>query len=69
MIFKKFIYSYSIQIKDLYGYKLVRAAKQYEKMQQVVKKESQKAVSTSYSEEKTNIQVIHYVFKLMKTLL
>ena len=44
MIFKKFIYSYSIQIKDLYGYKLVRAAKQYEKMQQVVKKESQKTV-------------------------
>ena len=44
MIFKKIIYSYNIQIKDFYVYKLVRAAKQYEKMQQVVKKESQKAV-------------------------
>ena len=44
MIFKKLIYSYGIQIKKLYGYKLVRDAKQSEKMQQVVQKESHETV-------------------------
>ena len=44
MIFSKFIYSYSIGVKDLYGYKLVRAAKQSEKIQEVAQKESHVAV-------------------------
>ena len=44
MIFKKFIWSYGIQIKNLYGYKLVRAAKRSEKMQQVVQNKSHEAV-------------------------
>ena len=38
--FKKIIYSYGIQIKYLYGYEPVRAAKWSEKIQQVVQKES-----------------------------
>ena len=43
--FKKFIfYSYGIQINSLYDYKLVRAGKRSEKMQQVVQKESHKTM-------------------------
>ena len=68
MIFIKFIHSYyGIQVKKLYGYKLVGAAEQSEKMQQVVQKESREAVWTIYLEEKVNIQVIYCVFKWMKT--
>ena len=38
------MYSYGIQITNLYGYKLVRVPKRSEKMQQVVQTESQEAV-------------------------
>ena len=41
MIFKKFIYSYGVLIKSLYGHEPVRVSKQSGKMQQVVQKESQ----------------------------
>ena len=44
MVFRKFIYSYGNQINNLCSYKIVRAAKLSEKMQQVVQKESHKAV-------------------------
>ena len=57
------MYSYCIQIKILWNYAVVRAAKRSEKMQQVVQKESHEAVETIYVEEKTNIRVIYYVFK------
>ena len=42
-VFKKIIYSYNIQIKILYGYKLVRAAERSEKIQEVVQKELHEA--------------------------
>ena len=61
MIFKEFIYG--IQMKSLYGYKLVRAAKQSEKMWQLAQKESHKAVYTIYLEEKANICMICYIFE------
>ena len=38
-------------------------------MQQVVQKESQKALQTTYLEEKANICVISYIFKWMKAFL
>ena len=37
-------------------------------MLQIVKKESQEAVITIYVKEKTNICMIYYINKLMKTL-
>ena len=43
MTFKKIIHLYGIQMKNLYGDKLGRAAKQFE-IQQVVQKESHEAV-------------------------
>ena len=45
MTFKKIIHLYGIQMKNLYGDKLGRAAKQFE-IQQVVQKESHEAVET-----------------------
>ena len=67
MILKELIYTYGIQIKNLYSYKLVRPTKWSEKMHQVVQKESHKAAKTIYLEEKGNICVIYYVFKRMKS--
>ena len=63
MIFKKFMYSYGMQIKNLCDYKLVRATKQSEMMQQVLQRESHEAVWTIYLEGKVNIYLIYYVFK------
>ena len=48
-----------IQIKNLYSYRLVRAATWAERMQQVVQMESHKEVWTVYIREKANIWVIH----------
>ena len=44
MIFKKFKYSFGIQVKTFVWLKLVTAAKRSEKMQYAVQKESHKAV-------------------------
>ena len=62
------MHSYIIETKKkLYGYEPVRAAKRYEKMQQVVYKESHDAMYTIYL-KKANICMLYYVFKWMKTI-
>ena len=53
--------SYGIQIKTLYGYKLVGTVKRSEKMIQ--------EVQTIYLEEKANIRVIYYVFNFRRQFL
>ena len=67
MIFKELIYAYSIQVKNLCSYKLVRPTKCPEKIHQGIQKESHKVAKTIYLEEKWNICVIYYVFKWMKS--